>query len=54
MSRLKQIICRGEEILAEKYGLIESFQEYKSLKYDIHQFFENLILRELLPTDELD
>ena len=40
--RLKKLVARGEKILSGSYGLVEGFQEFNALKFDIIQWFEDL------------
>ena len=40
--RLTKLVSRGERILGGSYGLVEGFQEFNALKYDIIQWFDDL------------
>jgi len=40
--KLKKLVSRGEKILGGSYGLVEGFQEFNALKFDIIQWFEDL------------
>ena len=40
--KLKKIVQRGENILDGSYGLVEGFQEFNALKFDIIQWFDDL------------
>lgn len=40
--RLKRLVVRGEKILSGSYGLVEGFQEFNALRFDIIQWFEDL------------
>jgi hypothetical protein len=39
---LQEIVDRGERILSGSYGLVEGFQQFNSLRYDLIQWFEEL------------
>ena len=40
--KLRRLVSRGEKILGGSYGLVEGFQEFNALKYDIIQWFDDL------------
>jgi hypothetical protein len=40
--KLKRLVTRGEKILGGSYGLVEGFQEFNALKFDIIQWFDDL------------
>lgn len=40
--RLKKLVSRGEKIPTASYGLVQGFQEFNALKFDIIQWFDDL------------
>jgi hypothetical protein len=40
--RLQKLITRGENILGGSFGLVEGYQEFNALKFDIIQWLDDL------------